>query len=189
MPRRKRAPSILFIDEIDAVGSRENGDRHGSNYRFQVINGFLEEMDSISRQEGVIVLGACNHLDRIDPAVLRAGRFDLRLEVPLPDAASILGILRRHLGSDFGEEALRDLARLATGSTAAEVGRGGPQGARLGPCREGALCLVDLRAKLVARDDRASTWRTAVHECGHAIVAAVLGRGEGSASGLRAAAA
>jgi hypothetical protein len=86
---RSRAPSILFIDEIDAVGSRASRDPHNSNYRTQVINGFLGEMNAIALQEGVIVVGACNFIDRIDPAVLRAGRFDLKIKVPLPDAAGL----------------------------------------------------------------------------------------------------
>ncbi|MFE3836049.1 AAA family ATPase [Pseudogemmobacter sonorensis] len=78
-------------------------------------------MDSISREEGVIVIGACNHPDRIDPAVLRAGRFDLKIEVPIPDAAAILGILQRHLGAAFDAANLCDLARAAVDSSAAEV--------------------------------------------------------------------
>ncbi|MET4130648.1 hypothetical protein ACSSV6_004005, partial [Roseovarius sp. MBR-38] len=86
---RSRAPCILFIDEIDAVGSRASRDPHNSNYRTQVINGFLGEMNAIALQEGVIVVGACNFIDRIDPAVLRAGRFDLKIKVPLPDAAGL----------------------------------------------------------------------------------------------------
>ncbi|WP_241565314.1 AAA family ATPase, partial [Paenirhodobacter populi] len=71
---RASAPSVLIIDEIDAVGSREDRDRHNFNYKVQVISAFLAEMDSIAREEGVIVIGTCNHPELIDPAVLRAGR-------------------------------------------------------------------------------------------------------------------
>nr|WP_283255024.1 ATP-binding protein [Marivita sp. GX14005] len=67
---RAQAPCLLVIDEIDAVGSRSDDDRHASNYRIQVINCFLAEMDSIARQEGVIVVGTANHIERMDPAVV-----------------------------------------------------------------------------------------------------------------------
>lgn len=177
---RSQAPAILFIDEIDAVGSREDGDRHNSNYRHQVINGFLEQMDSISREEGVIVVGACNHPDRIDPAVLRAGRFDLKIEVPMPDAAAILGILRHHLGEAFDAADLRGLARAAVGSSAAEVDAA-IRMARATARGDGRdLRPADVHRHLGASDRAGDAWdrRAAVHECGHAIAAAVLGTGE-----------
>lgn len=98
---RKQAPALLFIDEIDAVGSRAEGDSHGSNYRLQVINAFLAEMDGIACEAGVILVGACNDPGRIDPAVLRPGRFDLRIAMPLPDTSMILGLLDHHLGNLF----------------------------------------------------------------------------------------
>ena len=176
---RRRAPTILFIDEIDAAGSREGGDRHGSSYRMQVINGFLQQMDSISREPGVIVIGACNHPDRIDPAILRAGRFDLKIEVPLPDTTAILGILRHHLDGQFDDEDLRSLAREAVGSSAAEVDAAIRQ-ARATARRHGCtLCLEDIRRHCAgaASGDAAWAHRIAIHECGHAIVAAALGTG------------
>ncbi|SFA62667.1 ATPase family associated with various cellular activities (AAA) [Paracoccus halophilus] len=97
---RRQAPAILFIDEIDAVGSREDGDRHGSSYRRQVINGFLAEMDMIAREPGVIVVGACNDPSRIDPAILRPGRFDLKVAVPLPDTSMIQSQIQNEM-NDF----------------------------------------------------------------------------------------
>lgn len=177
---RRQAPAILFIDEIDAVGSRESDDAQHRSYRAQVINGFLEQMDGIGRQEGVIVIGACNHPDRIDPAVLRAGRFDLKVEVPLPDTAAIAGILRRHLGAGFDAGALQDLARMATGDSAAEVD------AKLRKARARArsekrdLSLCDLQAQFGQRGPRAAALerRAAVHECGHALICAARGPGE-----------
>ena len=71
---RRKVPCLLIIDEIDAVGARNDGGSHGSSYRTQVTNGFLGEMDAIARQEGVVVIGTCNHIETIDPAVIRAGR-------------------------------------------------------------------------------------------------------------------
>ena len=173
---RRQAPAILFIDEIDAAGSRDDGDRHGANYRMQVINGILQQMHSISREPGVIVIGACNHPERIDPAILRAGRFDLKIEVPLPDKATILGMLRCHLQNCFPEADLTLLARDAVGSSAAEIDAAIRQ-ARAAARREGRdLRLADIRAQCrrLSRGDPGWDRRVAIHECGHAIVAAAL---------------
>ncbi|MCE6950126.1 AAA family ATPase [Cereibacter sphaeroides] len=176
---RRRSPSILFIDEIDSVGSRLSSDRHGANYSHQVINGFLEQMDRISREEGVIVIGACNFPERIDPAVLRAGRFDLKIEVPLPDGDAIFGMLRRSLGEDFPEADMRALARAAIGRSSADVDAAVRKARSAARSAGRALRLEDIRAEFApagpARE--AVEWRTAVHECGHAFAAIAFGRG------------
>lgn len=174
---RRLSPAILFIDEIDAVGSREDGDRHGSNYRAQVINGFLEEMGSISEEEGVIVIGACNHPDRIDPAVLRAGRFDLKVEVPLPDTAALVGILRYHLGGAFCEEDMLGLARQASGTSAADVDAAVRKARAAARSAGRELRLEDLKAQFTGGGVAGDlwVWRAAVHECAHAIVGTLLG--------------
>ena len=174
---RRLRPALLFIDEIDAVGTRSDPELHNRNYRHQVINGFLEEMDTIARDEGVIVVGACNHPERIDPAVLRAGRFDLTLEVPLPDAGMLHGILERHL--DFPEPELRALAAAAVGLSAADLDaaiRLTRTDARAAGRTVGS---ADLQARLAVLQPRCPEHdrRVALHECGHAIVAAALGRG------------
>ncbi|SFY44316.1 Peptidase family M41 [Paracoccus pantotrophus] len=174
---RRLAPAILFIDEIDAVGSREDGDMHGSRYQMQVINGFLGEMDSIAREEGVLVVGACNYVDRIDPAVLRAGRFDIRLPMPLPDQAAILGMLQRHLRDEIADDDLQTLATSCVGQSAAAVD------AAIRAARSDArhdkvpLSVSAIRRHLGIDADpaqAATDWRVAVHECGHAIACAAL---------------
>lgn len=177
---RSRAPCILFIDEIDAVGSRASRDPHNSNYRTQVINAFLGEMNAIALQEGVIVVGACNFIDRIDPAVLRAGRFDLKIKVPLPDAAGLLALLRRHLRDEIADEDLTALARASVGCSPAEIDAA-IRGARSDARHAGTgLSVAMLYAQLdidMANDTPARIWRIAVHEAGHAIVGAALGLG------------
>ena len=104
-----------LIGKIDAVGSRSDSDSHGRNYRTQVINGFLGEMNSLASQEGVIVVGACNHPRKIDPAVVRAGRFDLKVEMPMPDAVALLVVLKQAFPGDVDEVAAEGYRALLAG--------------------------------------------------------------------------
>lgn len=178
---RAKAPCLLFIDEIDAVGSRSGSDTHGRTYHRQVVNAFLQEMDAISREAGVIVLGACNDPNAMDPAVLRAGRFDIKVQMGLPDAAMIRGILRRHLKSDIATDDLDSLATAAVGRSAAEVDAA-LRAARAEARHSGtSLTLQMIRHHLGIRTNPrqiALDWRVAVHECGHTIMATALGCGE-----------
>ncbi len=91
---RAAAPCILFFDEIDAIAPRRGGGDGATVER--MVAQFLVEMDGVADPPGVVVLGATNRLDRIDPALLRPGRFDLVVEMPLPDEAARLAILRVH---------------------------------------------------------------------------------------------
>ncbi len=178
---RRKSPCVLIIDESDAVGSRIDPERHASNYRTQVITTVLTELDRISHEPGVIVVATCNHFDRIDPAAIRPGRMDLKIEVHLPDADAILEILRFHLSSDIAEHDLRSLSRRAAGKTAADID------AAIRAARSDArharkmLSVGMLEAKLNIRPDdenRDRTWRVAIHEAGHAVVAKALKIGE-----------
>ncbi|PJF08404.1 AAA family ATPase [Pseudorhodobacter sp. MZDSW-24AT] len=174
---RTKAPCLLFIDEIDAVGSRSGSDTHGRTYHRQVVNAFLHEMDAIAREAGVIVLGACNDPTSMDPAVLRAGRFDIKVQMGLPDAAMIRDILQRHLKSDIEADDLHSLATSAIGRSAAEVDAG-LRAARAEARQRGtSLTLQIIRHHLGILTNPRQTawdWRVAVHECGHAITAAAL---------------
>ncbi len=174
---RRAAPAILFIDEIDAMGSRTGDDRHNQNYRTQVINGFLGEMNALATEPGVIVVGACNHPDRIDPAVTRAGRFDLKAEVPMPDAEAILALLRQHLKDHLADDDLKLLARQAVGHSLASVDAA-IRAARSEARHAGRpLDLATLRGQLrleTEQDIQDILWRYAVHEAGHAVVGAAL---------------
>lgn len=174
---RKRAPCLLIIDEIDAVGSRVDPDRHASNYRAQVITTFLAELDAISRKEGVIVVGTCNSIERMDPAVLRAGRMDVKVKVPMPDAEAILAILRHHLLEDIADHELQDLARLAVGRSAAELDaaiRAARSDARHSRKMLNVAMLHDQMNIAPDSENLDRLWRIAVHEAGHAIMCAAL---------------
>lgn len=174
---RKQAPCILFIDEIDAIGCRTSGDKHGASYRRQVVNGFLEMMDRISREDGVMVVGACNHPQHIDAAVLRAGRFDLKLEVPLPDTAMLQQLLAERLGSELSGMELRQLAHQAIGKTAADIDAA-VRSARSAARHDRVPLGLALRQHLDLRpvqETSALLRRVAIHECGHAIAAQRFG--------------
>lgn len=173
------APAILTIDEIDAVGSRSDHDDQARNYRTQVINGFLEQMDMIGRKEGVIVVGTCNHPARIDPAILRAGRFDLRIEIGPPGPEALAQILRRKLGEGFDPAPIATLARAASGCTPAQIDAAVRMARSICRAERRSLQLDDIRKALaLPQQQDALDWRIAVHEAGHAVVCTALGLGK-----------
>src|SRR5262249_50714200 len=95
---KKRAPCIIFIDEIDAVGRhRGAGLGGGHDEREQTLNQLLVEMDGFEGKEGIIVMAATNRPDVLDPALLRPGRFDRQVVVPLPDIKGREAILNVHM--------------------------------------------------------------------------------------------
>lgn len=174
-----KAPSVLFIDEIDAVGSRM-AEGHGNNrqYNRQVVNGFLELLDGADSKEGVLIIGACNDPSVIDPAVLRAGRFDRKVEVPLPGAEALASILRQHLPAGIaGEEDLETLTRAATGYSAAEAEALVREAKSAARQAGRSLQLVDILGQLAPPDPHRAAFdhQVAVHECGHAIMSHLTG--------------
>lgn len=94
------APCLLFIDEIDGIGRRRHDRAEHDDYWNAVVNRALELMDGAVRTEGVILVGATNHPSAIDPAILRSGRLETRIDIPMPDVDALVGILQHHLGSD-----------------------------------------------------------------------------------------
>ncbi|WPE23496.1 ATP-dependent zinc metalloprotease FtsH (plasmid) [Shinella zoogloeoides] len=98
----EKAPAILFIDEIDNIGTRQGaGSRNYDDYWTSLINRLLELLDGASKSEGVIVIGATNLPEKIDPAILRSGRLETHVRIPMPDAETLIGILGHHLGDDL----------------------------------------------------------------------------------------
>lgn len=96
----KYRPAILFIDEMDGIGRRGDPSRSYAEYWDSVINRALELLDGVNKTEGVIIVGATNHPDHIDPALRRSGRLERHVEIPLPDTEALIGILAHHLGAD-----------------------------------------------------------------------------------------
>ncbi|GAA4226374.1 AAA family ATPase [Sagittula marina] len=171
---RKR-PSVLFIDETDAAGSRGSTDRHAVTYRTQVINQFLAEIDQLQRAEGVILVGATNHPQDLDPAILRPGRFDLHCSLNRPTKAQIRHMLARAL-PDAREEHLDQLVRRFAGETPAVIDAA-IRATRLAARRSGQPFGPDLLMASRPEPAPAFDHRIAIHESGHAIAATVLGAG------------
>jgi len=181
---RTRAPAIVFIDEIDALGTRrDHGGFAGSDEREQTLNQLLAEMDGFDQSAGVVVLAATNRADALDPALRRPGRFDREVIVPLPDRAERSAILAAHArGKNLSPDA--DLDQVA----AATPGFSGADLANL--VNEAAVAAVRAgRTTLTAADFDSARDRVllgtrhtsplapgelaivAVHEAGHALVA------------------
>ena len=171
-------PSILVIDEVDALGDRASPERHNANYTHQVINAFLEAMDGLKDLEGLMVVGTCNFPDRIDAAALRPGRFDMKVEVPLPGRMALRRMLRDGLPEEAGEADLEHLVSAAAGRSAAEID-GALRAARTSArSQDRALQVSDLLTEFGAEArNPALEYRVAIHECGHAIVHQFLGMG------------
>ncbi|TFK54886.1 ATP-dependent metallopeptidase Hfl [Heliocybe sulcata] len=110
---RKKSPSIIFIDELDAIGSKRNA--RDSAYMKQTLNQLLVEMDGFEQGEGVVVIAATNFLEALDPALVRPGRFDRIVAVPLPDVRGRVQILKHHM-KDIVTSPEVDLTILARGT-------------------------------------------------------------------------
>ncbi|MBI5162842.1 MAG: AAA family ATPase [Magnetospirillum sp.] len=174
---RRAAPAILFVDEVDSFGDRSSFSHDHKNYSTQVVNGFLEELDGVTGREGVVVVGACNLPERLDPAIIRSGRLDRVVEIPLPDQPSLAGIFRYWLGGDVPDADLSMVATLALGSTGADVERWVRCARRRARGAGRAIVLNDLVAEIRGPDTGIPMGvlrQRAIHEAGHAIALVTL---------------
>ncbi|MCF8083027.1 MAG: ATP-dependent zinc metalloprotease FtsH [Deltaproteobacteria bacterium] len=185
---KKNAPCIIFIDEIDAVGRhRGAGLGGGHDEREQTLNQLLVEMDGFESNEGVILISATNRPDVLDPALLRPGRFDRQVVVPVPDLKGREGILKVHLQKKLVAEDLNVsiLARGTPGFTGADienmVNEAALMAARRGKDRVEMEDFEDAKDKVLMGTERKSMIIsdeekriTAYHEAGHALVAKIL---------------
>ncbi|XAZ19563.1 AAA family ATPase (plasmid) [Sinorhizobium sp. B11] len=176
---KANAPSILFIDEIEAIGNRTDSGRN-AGYARGVIAGLLALMDGFERREGVVVVAACNYPRMVDPALRRAGRLDRHLEIGPPNTQSRLAILEFHSGVTLeGEEA--EKFELATdGWAGAEIARLARDAKRVARRRSETLSaghVVEQLPSMTALPDDYLRG-LAVHEAGHALVGFQLGFGQ-----------
>ncbi len=188
---RAAAPSILFIDELDAVGrQRGTGLGGGHDEREQTLNEMLVQMDGFSPSEGVVVMAATNRPDILDPALLRPGRFDRQITVERPDSNGRLSILRLHAKGKRLADPKTDLpvvAAATAGFTGADLANVLNE-ATLLAVRERAVAVSEAHLeeavdRVVGGPRRRATVyspeekrRIAYHEAGHAVVAAALGK-------------
>ena len=182
---KEKAPCIVFIDEIDAIGKKRDGQFSGNDEREQTLNQLLTEMDGFEGNNGVIILAATNRPESLDPALTRPGRFDRRVPVELPDLKGREEILKVHAKKvkTTGNIDYQKVARMASGASGAELANIVNEAA-LRAVRDGrdAVTQADMEESIevviagyqkknaILTDDE--KWRVAYHEVGHALVAA-----------------
>ena len=184
---RDNKPCIIFIDEIDAVGrQRGAGVNLGNDEREQTLNQLLAEMDGFADNENILIMAATNRKDVLDPALLRPGRFDRLLTVPLPDVTSRLSILKVHSKNKQFEDDVdfNVIADLTSGFSGAQLKNLLNEGA-IHAAREGSeiisiMNLLEALDKLIVgvvkkndTRDFSAKKRVAIHETGHALLAAL----------------
>ena len=184
---KEKAPCIVFIDEIDAIGQKRSGGQYGGNdEREQTLNQLLTEMDGFEGNNGVIILAATNRPESLDPALTRPGRFDRRVPVELPDLKGREAILQVHAKKikvaedvDFNK-----VARMASGASGAELAnivneaalravRDGRRFATQSDLEESIEVVIAGYQKKNAILTDHEKWTVAYHEIGHALVAAL----------------
>ena len=196
---REAAPAILFIDEVDSFPDRGRISHHYVEWETQVVNALLAEVDGVNGREGVVLVGACNHPERLDPALVRSGRLDRHVRIGLPDRAALTAIMREHLGDDLADADLSGAAMAGAGSSGADcerLVRGARRRARsVGRPMVPADLLDEIGGDGSGSDADGRT--AALHEAGHVVAASVLRpgsvgmvsmRGAGDAGGMTEAA-
>jgi AAA+ superfamily predicted ATPase len=169
---QEQAPCIMFVDEIDSLGDRKQFRHEHSDYSIQVVNAFLECLDGVGGRDGIVVVGATNDPDRIDPAILRAGRLDRQVRISLPTADERLAILAQYLGPQKEPIDLKPLATVTSGMTGADLAKAVRDARRLARRERRNLQMSDLKSALprvipiVGEQRRA----IAIHEAGHTVV-------------------
>ena len=183
---KEKAPCIVFIDEIDAIGQKRNtGGMGGNDEREQTLNQLLTEMDGFEGNNGVMILAATNRPESLDPALTRPGRFDRRVPVELPDLAGREAILKVHARKIRAAEEVNfhTIARMASGASGAELANIINEAA-LRAVRDGRTVVTEAdleesievviagyQKKNAVLSDQ-ERWVVAYHEIGHALVAA-----------------
>ena len=183
---KEKAPCIVFIDEIDAIGKKRDGQMGGNDEREQTLNQLLTEMDGFEGNTGVIILAATNRPESLDPALTRPGRFDRRVPVELPDLKGREEILKVHAKKirvaedvDFNK-----VARMASGASGAELAnivneaalravRDSRRYATQADLEESIEVVIAGYQKKNAILTDQEKWTVAYHEVGHALVAAM----------------
>lgn len=169
------APSILFIDELDGISNRTSLKGEYYEYWLQIVNLLLQLLSG--RPEGVVLIGATNHPDKIDAAVTRAGRFDLHFQIKPPDPEARERILRQYLGRHLLHDDLTDIVRESEGASGAQleawVRNAKSRARRSGQRFSASILLNEIAGERIALPPFVRH-RVAVHEAGHAVAALAL---------------
>ncbi|MCK3775257.1 AAA family ATPase [Ensifer sesbaniae] len=176
---KAKAPSILFVDEVDTFGDRSERDR-SRGYMRAAIAGFLELLDGFNRRKGVIVVSACNNPQQLDPAIRRPGRLGQHFEVSLPDDDARRSILKYHSGIDLDPIHVEQFNVATEGFSGVEIEQLVRSAKRSARRRREDFAAMHIVAELPAAPELPPEYlhTVAVHEAGHAIVAIEVGFGE-----------
>ncbi|MDP2084512.1 MAG: AAA family ATPase [Gemmobacter sp.] len=173
-----KAPAVLFIDEVDSFGDRTRTPDHNSSYTDYIVAALLDLLDGFRGHEGVVVMGATNHVGKIDAAIRRPGRFDTTVTLGYPDHDLMPGAIRWQLAGDLPDADLSVVSVAAVGMSGAEVAAMVRAARALARKDRRSLKVEDLSAAINSVRPPLSEelhWRVAVHESGHAIVGAATG--------------
>jgi ATP-dependent Zn protease len=174
---RRLAPCILFVDEIDGISDRATLRGEYVEYWSQIVNLFLELLAGVEDRSGVVVIGATNHPDKIDAAVLRAGRLDRTITIDKPSVEDLAGIMRFHLKGSLAGADLLPAALAARGGTGADIEAWVRRAKSRARRVRREVALDDLLAEIRgAREPMPESLRrsSAYHEAGHIVVGAAL---------------
>ncbi|WP_175499437.1 AAA family ATPase [Loktanella salsilacus] len=172
------APCLLFIDEIDSLRDRGGIQDRNSSWNSAVVNAVLPLLDGAAAHEGVFVVGATNHPEQLDPAILRAGRLGRRIHIAPPVERELPAVFRYHLAADMPQGDLASLARQGAGMTPADVKAAVQEARSLARAAKRAMTIDHLVAAIgTARPPipTALRRRIAIHEAGHVVAAHVTG--------------
>ncbi|MFP5250033.1 MAG: AAA family ATPase, partial [Acidobacteriota bacterium] len=171
---REKAPAVLFIDELDSLPARGKQGQHDDWWR-TIVNALLEQIDGATVNEGVVLVAATNDPHRLDPAILRSGRLEDRIDLHPPGAAALEQIYADQLAGDLGEDDLKRIATISTGRTGADVVRICASARRQARGAGRPVRFEDLLAALGRGSDEQAdgqrNLRVAIHEIGHALAA------------------
>lgn len=171
----RSAPSVLFIDEIDAIGNRTDFKGDSEHYCREVVDALLECLDGADSRDGVVVVAATNYPEKIDPALLRPGRLDRHLRIFPPDIDARSAILRYHLGHNLQSVDLTDIARSLEGATGAIIEQIVRDARRRSRHLGRDMIVEDLKHGFTrTRLSEDAFRRACVHESGHALVGNLL---------------
>ncbi|OBY05956.1 hypothetical protein BAE36_17285 [Rhizobium leguminosarum bv. trifolii] len=177
---KENAPCILFCDELDSFGDRNSFSADNKDYNTKVVNGFLEHLDGLDGREGVVVIGATNDVSRIDPAILRPGRLNRHVAIPLPTASDRVAMLQQMLGQKLAKRHHSNLIAATSGFSGADLAKVARDAKRIARRAKRDVAVADIIKSLPDMVAITGELRRAlaVHEAGHTVAVIALDHGK-----------